>query len=96
MVIRIKDVAGGADTSTQGSLVYAELKTALRTPQELVIISFHGVQNATSSFVNTSFVRLLDDWCVDELRRRIRVINSSRQINVMIASRLQREHLAHA
>jgi hypothetical protein len=48
------------------------------------------------SFVNTSFLKLLEDWTLDELKRRIRVVNSTRQINDMIKSRLERASMAHA
>jgi hypothetical protein len=95
MVIRILDIASGADTSVQGDLAYAKLKIALRTSDEITV-SFEGVKTATSSFVNTSFVRLLEDWTLDELKRRMRVISSTRQINDMIKSRLERTAMAHA
>jgi hypothetical protein len=95
MVIRILDIASAADTSTQGDLAYAKLRIALRTSDEITV-SFEGVKTATSSFVNTSFVRLLEDWTLDELKRRMRVINSTRQINDMIKSRLERTAMAHA
>jgi len=95
VTIRIFDAAGGADTSAQGDLAYAKLIAGLRSPQD-VEVSFDGVKTATSSFVNTSFVKLLEDWPLDELKRRMRVVHSTRQINDMIKSRLERARMAHA
>jgi hypothetical protein len=37
--------------------------------------------NATPSFVNASFVALLDDSSFEEIKRRIKVVKSTRQIN---------------
>jgi STAS-like domain of unknown function (DUF4325) len=95
VAIRILEIAGGADTSAQGDLVYAKLIAGLRSSQE-ILVSFDGVKTATSSFVNTSFVKLLEDWSLDELKRRMRVVHSTRQINDMIKSRLERASIAHA
>jgi hypothetical protein len=60
------------------------------------VVSFEGIQTATSSFVNVSFVKLLDDWPLAEIKRRFRVVQSTRQINEMIKSRLAREASALA
>lgn len=95
VVIRIFDVAGGADTAVQGDLLYAQLVAGLQSSSE-ILISFDGVTTATSSFVNASFVKLLEEWPLDELKRRMRVIDSTRQINDMIKARLERASMAHA
>jgi hypothetical protein len=95
VAIRIFDVAGGADTSAQGDLVYAKLIAGLRSAQDIEV-SFDRVKTATSSFVNTSFVKLLEHWPLDELKRRMRVVHSTRQINDMIKSRLERVSMADA
>lgn len=46
---------------------------------------------ATSSFVNAAFVPLLDFVSFVELKRRIKVVDSNRQINEMIRTRMERE-----
>jgi hypothetical protein len=95
MVIRILEIAGGADTSAQGDLVLATLESELQASREITV-SFDGVKTATSSFVNTSFVKLLENHTFAEIKRRIRVVNSTRQINEMIKSRLERVAMIHA
>lgn len=89
-VIHISRVSGAADTADQGHLVWGELVSALEFHDQIVV-SFAGVSTATSSFVNNSFVRLLERMPFGEVKRRIRIIESTRQINEMIKSRLSSE-----
>jgi hypothetical protein len=55
-----------------------------------------GLTTATSSFVNVAFVSLLRTYDLAEIKRRVRIVKSTRQINDMIRSRLEREGLATA
>ena len=89
MVIRVADIVPGANTADQGGRVFEILRRTLHSPGT-VTISFDGIQTATSSFVNTAFVALLDDFSYEDLRSRLRVTNSTRQINDMIKTRLDR------
>jgi hypothetical protein len=95
MVIRILDIVAGADTAKQGAVVYDRLKAALANGAS-VTVSFDGLTIATSSFVAAGFLPLLQQYSFDDLKRRLRVINSTRQINDMIKSRLKREAAAAA
>ncbi len=90
MVIRILDIVRGADTAEQGGLVYARLQSAF-ADSGTVTVSFDGLNIATSSFVAAAFLPLLEQYSFDELKRRMRIINSTRQINQQIKSRLERE-----
>ncbi|MBW0003545.1 MAG: STAS-like domain-containing protein [Hyphomicrobiales bacterium] len=56
-----------------------------------VSISFEGLRTATPPFVNASFVELLRDYPLEEIKRRIRVVKRARQINEIIKERLYRE-----
>ena len=49
MVVRIKEVAGGADTAEQGTLAHAAIQAALGREQ-IATVSFAGIKTATSSF----------------------------------------------
>ncbi|WP_051003001.1 STAS-like domain-containing protein [Bradyrhizobium elkanii] len=90
MVISVKEVADGADTAAQGERLFAALTDALRAT-DIITVSFANVQTATSSFVNLAFVHLLLTLSLDEVKRRVRIVNSTRQINEMIRMRLTRE-----
>ena len=95
MVIRIIDLVSGANTADDGDAVYQALKHALGQPGQ-VIVCFAGIQTATSSFVNASFVRLLDDCSFSDIKTRLRVTNSTRQINDMIKRRMTKSALSVA
>ena len=40
------------------------------------VVSFGSIQTATSSFVNAAFVRLLKDFSFEDVKARMRVIDS--------------------
>jgi hypothetical protein len=87
VVIRVQDICGAADTAQQGDKLYEAMLAELSGHDE-VVISFHGVDTATSSFVNTSFVRLLSYMALDDIKRRLKIVSSTHQINDMIKRRL--------
>jgi hypothetical protein len=89
MVIRIRDIVDCANTGDEGIAVYTHVRAALAR-DDLVVLSFDGVRVATSSFVNAAFVALLTEFSLDDLKRRMRVVRSTRQINDMIKLRLDR------
>ena len=95
MVIRIVDLVPGADTGHQGAIVFAHLRDALKNGQK-VAIAFTGVQTATSSFVNSAFVPLLNEISLSQIKANLRILDSTRQINEMIKSRLERHALVAA
>jgi len=90
MVIRIRDLVPGANTSEEGEIVFDRLSGELSSQKGSTIVSFEGIQTATSSFVNTGFVELLTKFSYADLKSRLRITNSTRQINNMIKTRLAR------
>lgn len=89
-VIRVHEISGAADTGQQGDKLYNAMLAELATQGKL-IISFANIDTATSSFVNVSFVRLLSQISFDEIKQRVKIIDSTHQINDMIKRRLTRE-----
>ncbi len=90
MVLSVQQIAASADTAAQGEALYAALAKALKS-NETVTVSFADLQTATSSFVNLALVPLLTSMSLDEIKRRIKIVQSTRQINEMIKLRLERE-----
>jgi STAS-like domain of unknown function (DUF4325) len=90
MVIRVKRLVDACDTNSHGEVVRAAIVSALAV-DDVVVLSFSGVSNATSSFVNSAFVDLLETMPFDEIKRRVRVIDASRQIIEMIKLRMTSE-----
>jgi STAS-like domain of unknown function (DUF4325) len=95
MVIIVRNLIPGADTADQGIELFPHIRDALKVEQQIVV-SFKGIQTATSSFVKTAFVVLLKDMPFDVLKSRLKIVDSTRQINQMIKTRLEREALADA
>jgi hypothetical protein len=95
MVIIVRDLVPGADTADQGIELFPHIRDALKAEQQIVV-SFKGIQTATSSFVKTAFVVLLRYMSFDDLKSRLKIVDSTRQINQMIKTRLEREALVNA
>jgi hypothetical protein len=87
MVIRILQVAASADTGEQGLAVLSRIRSALDA-QHKVVVSFDGITTATSSFVNAAFVELLSAIALSDIKSRLRVVDSTHQINDMIRNRM--------
>lgn len=90
MVTRVIDIVAACDTGDQGDLVFRAIAPAL-IRGEVVELSFVGVSTVTSSFVNAAFVELLSRVDFPELKARLRIASSTKQINDMIRHRLTRE-----
>jgi hypothetical protein len=82
-------IVPAADTAEQGSAVLSAPLNALAIHDQ--VTEFAELKTAASSFVNVAFVGLLDALSFGEIKRRIRVVDSTRQINDMIKTRLERE-----
>jgi len=88
MVMRVLDHVAQCYTAKDG-FVIARLVSRALTKSEKAILSFDGVSDVPSSFVNAAFVSLLDDFSFDQIRANLAVINSTRQINDMILRRMR-------
>jgi len=90
MVIYVKEIAVAADTAKQGEVLFAQLRKAF-TESDSVTLSFAGIDTATSSFVNTGLTQLLGIMSFPEVKRRLKIVNSTHQINAMVKRCLTRE-----
>lgn len=90
MVLRIKDFTASADTSDDGTKILPHVEALFRR-EGVVVVSFHGINTATSSFVNAAFVPLIETFGIADIKKRLRVVDSTRQINEMVRTRLLRE-----
>ena len=95
MVIVIQSIVDGCDTNAQGAIVQTMLRKYL-SQQATVTLDFSGVFNVTSSFVNTAFVELLDDYNFDLFKSLVTIKNVNRQIGTLIKSRMEKEALIAA
>ncbi|WP_367317982.1 STAS-like domain-containing protein [Loktanella salsilacus] len=56
----------------------------------LLTLDFSGVSNITSSFVNSSFVQLADDFGYDKVKSTIVIKGVNRQIANILRNRMTR------
>jgi len=88
MVIKVLDVVRDCQSWTSGDVLHKALLTAFNEGDAEVLISFEGVDDVPSAFVNAAFLPLLDSWDFQTIRTRLKIVNSTRQINDMIKRRL--------
>jgi hypothetical protein len=96
MVIKVLDVAGDCQSWASGDTLHKALQVAFRDGDAEVVVSFEGVDDVPSAFVNAAFLPLLDTWDFETIRRRLRIVNSTRQINDMVKRRLTFEASARS
>lgn len=87
MVIVVANIADGTHTNAQGAALRDALLDALRH-HDHVTLDFFGLGNVTSSFVNSSFVEVVEQLGFENFRMSVRIVNVSRQAAFMIKDRV--------
>lgn len=86
MVI-VKKIAPDTMTFEDGELLRAAILDILKETSS-VTVSFEGISSASSSFINGSFVELLEFMSFEDIKRKVQVIKTNRQIADLIKRRL--------
>ncbi|WLW63699.1 STAS-like domain-containing protein [Achromobacter aegrifaciens] len=71
--------------------VIRDLLTGYLKRQEPVTVSFSGVQSVPSSFINVALISLLSSFSFEQIRRQLRFVDTTSQINEMIRTRFNFE-----
>ncbi len=87
MVIRILDHVEHCASYADGDKIF-QLIAPLVERGEDVVLSFSGVDAVPSSFINGSVVRLAEVVSVAEIKSHLKVVDSTRQINDLIRTRI--------
>ena len=90
MVIVVMDIVRGCDTNDQGEKIFLSLIKGL-SEAPTVTLSFDGVLNVTSSFVNSAFLPLLDTYDIEVIKSRLSLTSVNRQIANMVRDRMIKE-----
>lgn len=90
MVINVLDHVERCYSNADGEVICTLIHPGL-SRNEQVVVSFSGVDSVPSSFVNSAFIALLDDVDFETIRKNLRFINSTKQINEMIKKRFMFE-----
>ena len=84
--IRIRDLVDSPSSYDDGDVVYRRLIEEIDAGNE-VSVSFEGIESVPSAFINAAFVRLLETHSFEEVRRLLKIRNSTRHINDLVRSR---------
>lgn len=87
MVITVIALTSGADTASQGAVLFDAITAAL-SDAPTISVSFDGIATVTSSFTNASFLRFAQENGLGALKTRIRIVNASSQIREMLRNRV--------
>ena len=83
MVIRALDHVAQCYTAKDGMVINRVLRKQLARESQ-VKLSFDGVTDVPSSFVNTSIVALLDTYSGDYIKQHLTISDATRQIGEMV------------
>lgn len=99
MVIRVLNYVQHCYTNEDGAVIRELIKPNIAAGKP-VDLSFKGVSALPSSFVNSAFVKLLDDFTFDQVKRSVRFSDTNTQMNDIIKERMtfewKRKTSAHA
>jgi hypothetical protein len=90
MVIKVLDHVERCYSNADGEVIFALIQPII-SKGEQVTVSFAGVDSLPSSFVNSAFIPLLEHYSFDIIRRSLRFVDSTKQINEMIKKRFDFE-----
>jgi hypothetical protein len=86
MVIRILDHIATPSSYSDGETIYRLISTELKAGRS-VQVSFSDIKSIPSAFVNAAFIRLLEEFSFDDIKARLEIVESTRQINRLIKDR---------
>lgn len=88
MVIVVKSIVDACDTYSQGESLRAAIIQSIQK-DDRAEVSFSDVSYATSSFVNGAFAGLLLEYDIDQIKERLSIVGSHRQINDLVRRSFQ-------
>ncbi|MCD5029240.1 STAS-like domain-containing protein [Enterococcus asini] len=90
VTIIVNQILSSCVTNDDGDVLYNEIKAAFGNGEK-VRISFQGIFGLNSSFVNSAFIQLLEDYDFDFIKKHLMFTDSNKQINGLILSRFRFE-----
>jgi hypothetical protein len=88
--ISVKDYVDQVYSNDDGMVIYNELKKELAKANKITV-SFKEISAINSSFVNSAFLELLNDYDFQFIKDNLRFVDSTKQINDIIKSRFSFE-----
>ncbi len=90
MVILISDHVSGCNTNQEGDVIYDMIAPKIINGHT-VTLSFKGITSVSTSFLNTAIAPLLENVSFDQIKKFLKVVDSTKFINSMIVKRLNDE-----
>lgn len=91
VTLSIKElISDFANNNVSGQILFNNIKDHL-DEQESVLVSFEGISELSSSFVNSAFVELLSFYDFEYIKSNLKFTHSTKQINNLIKNRFQFE-----
>ena len=79
MVIAVKNFVDVAQTPEQGQVLFDIMHSELQK-NDVVTLSFRGISVVTSSFINSSILKIVEEVGRDSFIRRVKLQNVSPQV----------------
>jgi len=95
MVIVVKAIVDACDTYSQGEVIRREIIRSIQADGNAEV-SFSDISYATSSFVNGAFAGLLLSYDIEQIKEKLSIIGSHRQINDLVRRSFQNGAARHA
>ena len=73
----IKDITAGTLSNTEGTVLYCAIESALKN-NDLIFLSFEGINTISSSFLNSSLGSLVDKYGFNILK--VKIINCTKPL----------------
>lgn len=86
VVIKILDLVNQASTYEDGDILFNKINQSFNDG-EAVTVSFSGIHAVPSAFVNSAFVRLLENFDFEFIKRNLKFIETTKFINELIKDR---------
>lgn len=90
VTIKLTDVIDDYLTNDDGLVVYKLIRSNFKKENK-VTISFLGIAGLNTSFINSAFIKLLEDYDFSYIRNNLGFIDSNKQINQLIKNRFSFE-----
>lgn len=86
VTIIVKELVDNVRDNQSGLVLLEAIQNAFEKKQK-VIVSFESIPYISTSFINSAFINLLDDYTFEEIKANLTFKNSTAQINQLIRER---------
>ena len=86
VTLTVKNITDTFSDNSAGLLLFEQIKENFEQGQS-VTVSFEGVPYVSTSFVNSAFINLLQEYSFGDIKEKLQIIKSTSQINHLIKER---------